>query len=198
MGLSPITEKFGVMVGHGRTLECIAWLEEGMRAIQPTAYHAVLGLDFLHHTNEVAALMTSFFDQCATKGQPAALYAEMNGFDINTDNWHFNLFGYASASTQWDLEWLAHWDYGPSESFTLAGMESVQQAFAQFCNGADRSLGLRMAEAIGLHLVCARFMQLIASGHEQAAKQRDTLSILPVLATAHDWDDVQRTGPATS
>jgi hypothetical protein len=92
------------------------------------------------------------------------------------------------------LEWLAHWDVDTdNDQFTLTGLESVQEAFANCYCAEDQPLSVKMAAELADHLVNARFMELIAAGHGAAKRKSKSLDGLPVLATAHDWDTVRRT-----
>jgi hypothetical protein len=119
------------------------------------------------------------------------MYFEMNGFDINPDEWHFHGFAYREAGDIWDPEWLAHWNYDTSERLVLPGMEAVQSAFSKhyrYRRGEVKSLQLEMAASITLHLVCAHFVSLIANAHQRAKRVYKPLRGLPVIATAHDWD----------
>jgi hypothetical protein len=121
-----------------------------------------------------------------------ALYFEMNGFAINTGGWFFSGFGYKKAGNEWDLDWLASWDAETEQYIRLEGMESVQKAFAKLYRDERQPLSLRIAEELAEHLVTARFMQLIAAAHRTAKRRYAGLKGLPVLATAHDWDDVHK------
>jgi hypothetical protein len=120
------------------------------------------------------------------------LYLEMNGFAINPNQWHCNMFGYKKAGDIWDLDWLAEWDAEHPDRFVLIGMEPLQEAFAELF-AHNQTLGIELAEEIAEHLVTARFMQLVAAAHLAAKHLYPALAGLPIFATAHDWDTVHRT-----
>ena len=188
-----VSTQFGLMVPHGKLEQCIAYLEDGLRSMNATPYHVVLGKTFLHKREELAEWIADF----ARKADAAnvgleALYLEMNGFTINPDEWHCNLFGYKTAGDIWDLDWLSSWDAEQRDRFVLTGMEDVQRAYAQLFAGDDEPLGIRLAEEVSDHLVTARFMQLVAGAHEVAKARFSGLDGMPVLATAHDWDIVHQ------
>ena len=186
--------QFGLMVPHGKLRQCIAVLEDGLRSLKRTPYHRVLGKDFLKQAHDLAGWLIDFHQQAvAAKLTLAAIYLEMNGFDINPDQWHCNLFGYKEAGDTWELDWLAEWDTVCEECFVLRGMESVQNAFAELCLDEKMSLGVRLAEEVAEHLVTARFMELVAAANKVAKRRYPGLKGLPVLATAHDWDTVHQT-----
>jgi hypothetical protein len=188
-----VSTQFGLMVPHGKLEQCIAFLEEGLRAMNVTPYHAVLGKTLLHQRDDLADWIAEFARKAdAAKVGIKALYLEMNGFTINPDEWHCNLFGYKDAGDIWDLDWLSSWDAEHSERFVLTGMEDVQQAYADLFAGDDQPLSVRVAEEVTDHLVTARFMQLVAVAHQAAKGRFAGLDGLPVLATAHDWDTVHQ------
>ena len=116
----------------------------------------------------------------------------MNGFTINTQQWHCDVFGYKKAGDIWELSWLAEWDAEWDECFVLRGMESVQQAFADFFCDDRQPLGVKLAAEVAEHLVTARFMELVAAAHKSAKRRYAGLKGLPILATAHDWDTIHQ------
>jgi hypothetical protein len=182
------------MVPHGKLLACIELLEEGMRALRKTPYHEVLGRDFLHQTDAAAEYLINFHRKASGSIGVAAIYFEMNGFTINPNQWQFDGFAYKTAGSIWELEWLADWQADTeSEEFVLTGMEAVQKAFADCYCDQSQPLSVKMAADLADHLVNARFMQLISAAHAVAKLRYKPLDGLPVLATAHDWDDVHQT-----
>jgi len=158
-----------------------------------TAYHAVLGRDFLHQTREAADYLVAFYEAASSQGAVSALYCEMNGFSINPDLWFFDGFAYQTAGDIWEIEWLASWDANTKESFPLRGMEAVQEAFANLCGGSRRPLSISLSAELAEHLVTARYMQLIAAAHDHAKRTYRPLQGLPILSTAHDWDTLHQT-----
>jgi hypothetical protein len=191
---SAVSRTFGLLVPHGKLAACIERLEEAMQALRKTPYHEVLGRNFLHQTDAAGSYLIDFHRMANKQITVAAMYFEMNGFTINPDRWYFDGFAYETAGDIWELEWLAHWDADTdNEQFTLTGMESVQEAFANCYCDEDQPLSVKMAEELADHLVNARFMQLIGAAHAAAKRRYRALDGLPVLATAPDWDTVHRT-----
>jgi hypothetical protein len=189
-----ISHQFELMVPHGKLEKCITSMEDGLRALKQTPYHKVLGKDFLHQADELAVWLIDFCQKAfATKLKLAAIYLEMNGFTINPKQWHCNLFGYKKAGDIWDLDWLSAWDAERAECFVLRGMETVQATFAKLFLDGKQPLAVKIAEELAVHLVTARFMQLVAAAHKIAKRRYPGLKGLPVLATAHDWDTVHKT-----
>ncbi len=191
-----ISTRFRLMIpeANGELRPCIDFLEEGLRAIKPTPYHSVLGRDFLKNVPEFSAWLTKFCKKAARNGLDlGALYVEMNGFTINPDQWHCDLFGYNEEGNKWDLDWLGDWDTESDACFVLHGMEPVQKAFAELFLDQNRPLSVRLAEEIAEHVVTARFMELVAAGRAAASQGYPLLKSVPLLATAHDWDVIHRT-----
>ncbi|HEV8595221.1 MAG TPA: hypothetical protein VGR51_06795, partial [Thermoplasmata archaeon] len=119
---------FDLLVHDGRLKECIASLEDCLRSLRETPYHAVLGRNFLGQTDAAVEYIGSFFETTSKTIQVKALYFEMNGFEINPEEWYFNGFAFKEVG---DLDWLSAWDGEPGEDFVLTGMEPVQKAFAE-------------------------------------------------------------------
>ncbi len=181
------------MVPHGRLAECIAFLEEGLASVRTTPYHALLGRNFLAQRDDAADFLIRFHRHCAQSTPIEAIYCEMNGFEINTKEWFFDAFGYRKAGDIWEQGWLAEWEYSTDTSMTLQGMEDMQKTFADLYPGLDSPLSLHLADHIAIHLVCARFMELVAAAHHVAKHKYPPLSDFRVLATAHGWDRLQET-----
>ena len=180
------------MASTGALGKCISGLEDALRAIRKTPYHRVLGRDFLHHTRAATEYLIEFHRKASGKKKIAALYFEMNGFAINPDRWFFSGFAYRKAGDIFDLDWLASWDAETDQEFTLEGMETVQEVFASVYGDDKQPLSVDIAAELAEHLVTARFMELIAAAHKAAKRRHPGLKGLPVLATAHDWDDVHQ------
>jgi hypothetical protein len=182
---------FGLTVPHGKLRQCIRSLEDGLRFVKETPYHAVLGRDSLHHLEDVAQFIADFFQSASRKSPLGAMYFEMNGFTINPDRWYFNGFAYENGGDIWDLtwetDWLTPWDH-ETDDFTLIGMEPVQSAFGGLFCDEEQPLGVKIAGEITEHLVVARFNELIGAAHSVAKDSCPQLDGFPVLSTAHDWD----------
>ncbi|CAG0992956.1 hypothetical protein PLCT2_02574 [Planctomycetaceae bacterium] len=188
--------QFGLDVCHGKVERFIPWAERGLRSIKRTPFHCVLGRDFLGQIEPASAFLVDAHRRASKDLKVAALYCEMNEFDINTDEWHFHVFAYKKAGDIWDYEWLAYWNYSTEDRFVLKGMKPVERAFAnhdQYRRGEVKPLQLELAASIAGHLVCARFVQLIAHAHKLAKRRYLPLRKLPVIATAHEWDSMAQT-----
>lgn len=191
--MSPINSNFGRMVPHGKLTECIAFLEEGLRSIRETHYHAIVNRTFLHHVDDAAKYIADFHRAASEKFPIAVMYFEMNGFSINPDRWYFDGFAYREGGDVWDLtfnaDWLSGWNASTDESFILTGLENVQKAFETlFGTDPPQALSVQLAAEITEHLVVARFDELISAATAAARRLRPELEGVPVFSTAHEWD----------
>lgn len=192
--MNSIVTRFAVSIPHGRMNEFIGSAENSLRAIRETPCHSVVGKNFLHHVDEAAAYLERFIREAAALRPLAAVYCEMNGFDINTDKWYFSAFGYQQAGNTegFDWDWLSAWDSDAGPDFTLTGMERVQDAFQRSMQVHSQPLYVEIAEELTVCLVTARFMELIAAAHLVLHERAADIAGIPVLATAHDWDVIHR------
>jgi len=191
--LDVISSEFNLLVPQGKLAECITRLEDALRSLHPTPYHAILGRSFLHHTEAAARYLADFHRRASAGTQLKAIYFEMNGFSINPKQWFCDGFAYASVGDIRDLDWLSDWDAETEEALVLEGMDTVQEAFGRLYTDHAQPLGVRLAGEIAEYLVIARFMELIAEAHNRAKREHPELEGVLVLATAHDWDIIHST-----
>jgi len=191
--VSPIHSNFRRMVPHGKRQDCFAFLEEGLRSIRQTPYHAIVGQTYLHHVVDAARYIADSHRAASEKFPVAVMYFEMNGFSINPDRWYFDGFAYRTGGDIWDLtfhaDWLSGWDAATDASFNLTGLEKVQKAFESlFGTDPPQPLSPELAAEITEHLVVARFDELIAAATAAARQLRPELMGVPVFSTAHERD----------
>ena len=121
-----------------------------------------------------------------------AMYTEMIGFDINTDEWCCYLFAYRAYGGHADYDWLAHEDAAGTrdlalKDFALKGMEPLQIAYGS--KEGQRAEFTDAREIAGL-LVVSRFQQLVG----RAAALTQNLRF-PLLSTAHEYDFIAEVQP---
>jgi hypothetical protein len=147
----------------------------------------------LHQSRDRAALLIDFYQNAAAANiNLPAIYPEMNGFAINPDEWFCHFFGYKKARDIWDLDWLSRWEAESDGYLVLHGLEPVQKVYAKYFRDEEHPLAFEPAEEIATRLVTAHFMQLVSAAHKKAKRPCAGLRVLPVLATAHDWDTVHQ------
>jgi DNA-binding XRE family transcriptional regulator len=176
----------------GKIKEAIKLCESKMQKLDNTYFHPILGQDLLHQTEGLTHWIDGFYQSVSKKIQVQALYAEMNGFDVNTDVWYVDGFAYQQAGTTEDLEWLADWntDTATEEPFTLTGFEPLQEAFEQYLEEEDTNENLETARDIAEVLVIVRLQELIAEVHKNAKKKGLDWQGIPLLATAHGYETI--------
>lgn len=184
---------FRLNVLHGRLPLAVEQYREALGRQQTNAFSPLVGLDFLHHTEEAAANLIRFLESASAQREVGALYFEMNGFDINPDRWYCNGYAYDHAGGVRNTEWLVGWFTADDEDFVLTGMEPVQAAFAAH-DGDAGPLFVNIARELSIYLVTCRFMELIAAAHQLAGERDSRARNLPVFATAHGFDIAHRTG----
>lgn len=165
---------------------CTARVATVLEAMPETPFHAVLDADFSNPPADVAARVDAFLADDSRHLRVHALYAETNGFDINTDLWFFNLFGYTHYGGHDDYDWLSDWDAGESPYVPLTGMEGLQAVYASNFGAGTFSDASDLCSL----LVVLRFQSLI---HRSAPLSR--LLRVPLLTTSHDYDFIYEFSP---
>jgi hypothetical protein len=142
---------------------------------------------FTTSPTDVARYFDAFISEQSRLFDLKAVYAEMNGFDINPDRWFFSLFAYDTYGGHEDYDWLSDWNSEFYPEMTLTGMEPLQEAYA---SEAFRNEALSEAVDYASLLVVLRFQDLI----RRSAAQMKTLKT-PLLATAHEYDFIYEFRP---
>jgi hypothetical protein len=125
---------------------------------------------------EAADFIDSFLRTWTLPGAPKVLYAEVNAFTVNTDEWFFDLFGFARAGSREDYDWLGDFDTFTERRQVIRGMETLQAAYGQ--GGIKVDDDTRTLVDL---LVIVRFQHLL---------QRALAHVKPgirLLACAHDY-----------
>jgi hypothetical protein len=165
-------------------------LESLLRVHSPDRFTSLTEKHFTNAPNVVLDHLNAFIDRCGENFNVAAVYVEMNGFDINYDRWYFDSFGYTQyVNDPDDLDWLSDWSSPQWGDLTLTGLEDVQKDFRWYTE--NRTYKAKTGDTVvelAILLVMVRFVQLIetALGSGRLAKP------VPVLATAHDFDILGR------
>jgi hypothetical protein len=167
---------------------------ESLLAKQPAdCFKQLVGAQFSNTARSILTEINRFIQACDEKLSIKAVYLEMNGFDINYHNWHFDFFGYIDyGADPDDIEWLCDWqsDYWPQ--FDLIGLETSQKQFESYqVNEKWRDKQNQEASEIANLLVMAKFVLMI----QMSLQAGQLVKAIPVLATAHDFDIVGRFEP---
>jgi hypothetical protein len=170
-----------------------AHLESLLRAENSDRFASVADTRFSNSPESVLEHVNSFIAACGSQFDVQAVYLEMNGFDINYDCWYFDSFAYSEYSDDPDdLEWLCNWPSPNWDTLTLTGLEQTQDDFRWYMeNKVYEQKTHETAEEIAVLLVMVRFVQLVQS----ALKSGTLVAVVPLLATAHDFDMLGRFTP---
>lgn len=183
-----LTQELEPILRKGDLDSCITRAIEVMRKLSASPFHEVVELNFTNSISEVADYLISFLDESKDKIEIKAIYTETNGFDINPDEWYFDLFGYSTYGGHADYDWLSDWQSESKRRLTLTGMESLQRVYeSDALNNSEYSV----ASGIASLIVVLKFQKLINDS---------VLSIgsihIPVLATSHDYDFIYECSPS--
>ncbi|UOQ64991.1 hypothetical protein [Hymenobacter volaticus] len=179
----------GAYVKSGNIKQAIDQAELKLRGLDETYFHPILGASLLHQSEELVSWITSFYQEVSRKRPARALYFEMYGFDINTDQWYIDGFAYETVGTIEDVDWLADYelDMATSQPFVLTGFELMQEAFEAYMDEEEPD-ELEEARDIAELLVILRLQELLAQAHQLAKARRLDWGTIVLLATAHDYD----------
>lgn len=151
-----------------------------------TPFHAVLDLAITNDPQDVALHFDRFFELEAARLSIAAVYTEMNGFDINPDRWYCDCFAYSAYGGHEDYDWLSDWQSERFDDYTIKGLEELQKIYA-----GEAFLDDSYSDASHLTslLVVVKFQRLI----ERASQSMKRLYV-PLLSTAHGFDFIAEAG----
>jgi hypothetical protein len=165
---------------------CERVIAERLAAMPRSPFHIALDLRITNSPSDIARHFDRFFNREAQRFTLAAGYTEMNGFDINTDRWYFDMFAYDNYGGHDDYGWLADWNSESFNQMTITGLEPLQEVYDSPAF-SERSFDDQCSIA-GL-LVVVKFQDLI----RRAAPLMQQLQF-PLLSTAHDYDFIYETG----
>lgn len=178
MGLIELIDELPPACQKGEIPLTIERITAELRALPKSPFHAALDLGFTNPPEKVARHVDKFIQ--LQEDEVAAVYAEMNGFDINTDAWFFDLFSFTEYGGHEDYDWLAEFESEDLDPLTLTGMEPLQKVYAEF---QGKKKYAKASEVCSL-LVIARFQDLL----RRSLPLTKRLKAAPLLATAHDYD----------
>ncbi len=182
-----VHDRLGCALKAGDLDLCHKIVAQRLSTLPASPFHIALDLAITNNPADVAKHFDGFFKQEGKRFGIGAAYAEMNGFDINSGRWFFDVFAFEEFGGHDDYEWLAEWQSGDYPSMTIKGLEELQAVYA---SEAFREPRFRdVANAAGL-LVVIKFQDLIRRAAPQMRQLR-----FPLLATAHDYDLVYEAVP---
>lgn len=171
---------------HGKLDKCIENCEIELKKLESTPFHPVLECNLLNNKEGAKNFIISFAKEALNKIKLKSIYAEMNGFDINTNDWHFDLFGYDTYQSLDDPDWLSGWQCEPEpyRYLTLYGYEMVQKAYKKYYSVDKYKTVIELTN----DLITLRFQELIKEACKEARKETEILNKVLVISSAHDFD----------
>jgi hypothetical protein len=167
-----------------------SYLESLLRESSSDRFVSLARKHFTNTPRSVLEHINAFINNCGEEFDVRVIYLEMNGFDINYGRWYFDSFAYAEYVDDPDvLDWLCNWSSPKPSQLTLTGLEDVQEDFRWYTEATVHEKGAyETANEVAVLLVMVRFVQSI----EAAIQSGDLAKLVPILATAHDFDIVAR------
>jgi hypothetical protein len=124
-----LAEKLEPTLRSGDIGSCIKAVINQINSLPASPFH-IIDLEFSNPKEQVAGFLQQFINDSNLKNDLQVVYTETNGFDINPEQWYFELFGYSSYGGLEDIDWLADWQVEPEGGMLLTGMESLQSVYA--------------------------------------------------------------------
>jgi hypothetical protein len=179
-----LEQKLRPALRAGDLTRCERTIADRLLKLKRSPFHIAAKLSIRNSPASVAKYCDRFFKFGDTT---CAAYAEMNGFEINPDSWHFNVFAYKQYGGTRDFDWLSAWDDETHSSVEIRGLEKLQKIYA---SKAYESGEFREESAVASLLVVVKFQDLI----RRAAPLMKHLTF-PLLATAHEYDFIYEVRP---
>jgi hypothetical protein len=172
-------------IGAGDLAGAITALEAFLAKQDANKFSCLLSESFSNSPAAVLDKLNRFIEANNERFDVQAIYLEMNGFDINYDEWFFSPFAYDNYPSKTDdTGWLGDWQSPEEIQIRLLGMESSQQAFAWYHEEKiwQSQRDFRPTYEASQLLIVAKFMAFV----ESVIKSGKLAKPIPVLATAHD------------
>lgn len=171
----------------GDLVGCESQVIETLLSLPASPFHIAAQFDIANDPSGIANHFNQFIATETPRFGIKAIYAEMNGFDINPDRWHCDLFTYDADGGEDDYDWLSDWQSEYFPGYTIKGLEDLQSVYA---SDAFHEKKYRDAASLAGLVVVAKFQRFI-----QAASTLMTQAGSPLYATAHDYDYIARIAP---
>jgi hypothetical protein len=155
-----------------------------MRSLPNSPFHIALDLSICNDPTDAAQHFDRFFEVESQRFSIAAAYTEMNGFDVNPERWHCDLFAYSQDRGQEDYDWLSDWQSDRYGAYQIHGLERLQAVYA---SDSFREVAYSEQCCICSLLVVVKFQRFIESAVNLMNKLR-----FPMYVTAHDYDFIAR------
>lgn len=173
------------LLDAGRFAEAEAKLTQWMQELPASPYHVAIdpGVAISNPREEVAAFVNAFISKAVQEMKPKVIYAELNAFTINPDQWHFGLFAFEFDGGREDYNWLGDFGACSDDWFVIRGMEPLQAIYAKRDSSISDPQYSRASE-IAEWLVIVRFQRMLQNALPLIKRK------IPLLASAHDYSEL--------
>jgi uncharacterized membrane protein YgcG len=171
--------------------KAISIAETALRKLPKSDFHYILGKSLVAQADDLATWAEKFYTLATKNNTVAALYFEMNEFDINTDHWYIDSFAFSEDGglDPDDMEWLCDFDTDSQTEmetvFQINGYEPLQDAFEHTTLDSD---DLQNSRDWCEQIIIARFMQLVTTAHTIAKTKKLNWATIPIYFTEHAYD----------
>lgn len=157
---------------------CAAIVEKAFRGLPKSPFHVALTLEISNDPKHAASYFDKFYRLESKRYKVAAVYTEMNGFDINPGAWYCDAFAYAKDGDPHDLNWLAYWDNERFREYPILGLEELQTVYATY---AYKNKDGYEAEYLCNLVVLNKFQRFMQRAYEKMNYVR-----VPLHVTMHE------------
>lgn len=169
--------------------QCERLISEQLASLPHSPFHIVLDLSIETDPEAAGEWLDNFIRAESERLTIKAVYAEMNGFCVNTDLWFFGAFAYEHYGGHEKRYWLSNWQSEDSGGAAIEGLEALQAVYA-----SDAFRDKRFSDACDLSdlLVIVKFQDLIRRSSAYMQELH-----FPLLVTAHESEFIYEIRPET-
>jgi len=167
----------------------IETLEIALSKKPVTIFHEIIGSSFIPLTEGLFSFIDQFYRDAQKEITVKAIYAEMNGFSINTDMWFIQLFGFSECGDSTDTDWLADYEFNNELVLPILGLEKLQAGFQDYLDHErwDED-GLEDTRELCEWLIILRLQQVFREAKSLAKEKKAQWAGITLFVTAHDYD----------
>lgn len=197
-----LEEKIRQWIAEDQLDLAIEILEDALNKRSITGFHEIIGSSFIPLKEGLFGFIDQFYRDATKEIIIKAIYAEMNGFSINTDMWFIQLFGFSECGDTIDTDWLADYEFDNELLLPIPGLEKLQATFQDYLDNErsftpDPSRGdeedLEDTRELCEWLIILRLQQACRETKALAKEKKAAWAKIPLFVTAHDYDLVYKT-----
>lgn len=188
-----LEEKIQQLISFDQLEQAIEMLETALNKKPATDFHEIIGSSFIPIKDGLFTFLDNFYLNASKQIKVNAIYAEMNGFSINTDIWFIQLFGFSQCGDISDTDWLADFEYSDELMLPIMGLEKLQAAFQNYMDSEKwRDIDLTDTRELCEWLIILRLQQAFREAKTLAKEKQAPWSQTPLFVTAHDYELLYR------